>query len=84
MKTSKNKKMKMSNGNFQGNDISSQTFGQGDSQESNPNPVANRNYGNFDFGIDQEFIQENNSQINYKKLKTYRGNSYKHVLNLEN
>ena len=59
MKTSKNEKMKMSNGNFHGNDISSQTFGQGDSQESNPNPVANRNYGNFDFGIDQEFIQEN-------------------------
>jgi hypothetical protein len=59
MKTSKNEKKETSNGNTHGNDNSSQAYARDGFQELNPNSVAGRKYGTFDFGINQEFIQEN-------------------------
>jgi hypothetical protein len=59
MKTSKNEKTGISNRNIQGNDNSSQAHAGDGLQELSPNSVAGRKYGTFDFGINQEFIQEN-------------------------
>ena len=55
MKISKNENMKISNGDNNGNENANQTQKRDDSQ----NPSPNRNYGPFDFGINQEFIEEN-------------------------
>jgi hypothetical protein len=57
MKTSKNEKTGISNRNIHGND--SQPHAGDGLQELSPNSVARRKYGTFDFGINQEFIEEN-------------------------
>ena len=63
--------MKISNGDNNGNENANQTQKRDDSQ----NPIPNRNYGPFDFEINQEFIEEN-KKIN-PNLVRHRQN-YKH------
>ena len=58
MKKIKNEKTETSNGTIHGNDNSSQAHARDFLQELNPNSVASEKYGTFDFGINQEFIQE--------------------------
>jgi len=59
MKTKKKENLKASNVSISDNDTPSQGHEQEGLQESSPNPIANRNYGTFEFDINQEFIQEN-------------------------
>ena len=59
MKTSNNKKTETTNGHVHSNDNSNQAQARDGSQELNSNSDAGRKYGTFDFGINQEFIQEN-------------------------
>jgi Mn-dependent DtxR family transcriptional regulator len=59
MKKNKNESVKISNGNTHGNEIVNQSQTGDVSHVGSPNPIPNRNYGSFDFGINQEFIEEN-------------------------
>jgi hypothetical protein len=59
MKMNKNKNMKMSNENIKGDAIADPSEGRDDLHNPSPNPTPNRNYGPFDFEINQEFIEEN-------------------------
>jgi hypothetical protein len=63
MKSNKNENMKMSNANINGNDITNQSQKPDGSHNPSPNPIPNRNYGPFDFEINQEFIEENKNII---------------------
>jgi hypothetical protein len=66
MKTneSKNKNMKKSSKNVNGNDdIAEQSQAQDLLHNPSANPIPNRNYGPFDFEINQEFIEENKNII---------------------
>jgi hypothetical protein len=58
MKMNKNKSRKMGNENIIGNDIADQSQARDGLHNSGPNAI-NRNYGPFDFEINQEFIEEN-------------------------
>jgi hypothetical protein len=59
MNESKNKNMKKSSENVNGNDIADQSQARDDLHNPSLNTIPNRNYGPFDFGINQEFIEEN-------------------------
>jgi hypothetical protein len=51
MNESKNKNMKKSSENVNGNDIADQSQARDDLHNPSPNPIPNRNYGPFDFEI---------------------------------
>jgi hypothetical protein len=53
----------MSNENISVNDIADQSPGREGLDDSSPNPIPNRDYGPFDFEINQEFIDENKNII---------------------
>jgi hypothetical protein len=59
MKMNKNKNLKKSNENINGNDIADQSHERDALHNHSSNPIPNRNYGPFDFEINQEFIEEN-------------------------
>jgi hypothetical protein len=60
MKMNKNKNMKIGNeNNINGNDIADQSQARDRLHNPSSNPISNRNYGPFDFEINQEFIEEN-------------------------
>jgi hypothetical protein len=55
----KNKNRKISNENINGNDITNHSQELDRLQNSSQKHIPNRNYGPFDFKINQEFIEEN-------------------------
>lgn len=59
MKTSKNAKKETSNRNIHGNDNSSKAHAGDPLQELSTNSLSGPKYETFNFGINQEFIQEN-------------------------
>ena len=77
MKTneSKNKNMKKSSENVNGNDIAHRSQVQDLLHKPSPNSIPNRNYGPFDFEINQEFIEEN-KKINLNLVR--HGQNRKH------
>jgi hypothetical protein len=75
MKINKNENMKMSNGNINGNDIANQSQTRDGLHNPSANPIPNRNYGPFDFEINQEFIEEN-KKINLNLVR--HGQNRKH------
>ena len=59
MKTIKDEKKETGNGNIHCNDNFIQSHARNGFQGLNPSSVAGRKYGTFDFGVNQEFIQDN-------------------------
>jgi hypothetical protein len=59
MKMNKNKNMKISNENTNGKDIADHSQTRDRLHNPSPNPIPKRNYEPFDFGISQDFIEEN-------------------------
>ena len=76
MNESKNKNMKKSSENVNGNDIAGQS--QGRDRLHNPSlyPIPNRNYEPFDFEINQGFIEEN-KKINLNLVRPRQNNRQK-------
>jgi len=76
MNENKNKNMKKSSENVNGNDIAGQS--QGRDRLHNPSlyPIPNRNYEPFDFEINQGFIEEN-KKINLNLVRPRQNNRQK-------
>jgi hypothetical protein len=64
----KNKNIKKSSANVNGNDIADQSQARDGLHNPGPNPIPNRNYEPFVFEISQEFIDEN-KKINLNLVK---------------
>jgi hypothetical protein len=64
----KNKNIKKSSANVNGNDIADQSQARDGLHNPGPNPIPNRNYEPFVFEISQEFIEEN-KKINLNLVK---------------
>jgi hypothetical protein len=80
MKESKNMNKNMTNNtkkcneNINGNDIANQLQNQDGLHNCSPNAIPNRNYGPFEFEINQEFIEENKNN-NHNLVR--HGQNYK-------
>jgi hypothetical protein len=72
----KDKSIKMSDENINGNDIASQSQGRDRLHNSNRDSVRNDNYGPLGFEINQEFIEEN-KKINLNLVRHRQNNKQK-------